>query len=236
MRPRLRSWGSLTVAVPCGIVTIGTSGGTSYGGPLPPPKIPAKDVRPRRVWYVIAAVLALVLASSGVAVIVVTAKGAVDSVDSDRSFPSGGSREFSLTEGETKAIYVSQSGKGRVDCKIPEMQSGEMTRPDSSFQVTAGSRTWERVLEVKPGSSGVYSLTCTSERPADFAVGDTPQVGATVGAIFGAIVLFFAALASGVAITVVTAIRRSRHRRRLTLAAIPPQWGPAHGSPPGPLP
>ncbi|MGP3977836.1 serine/arginine repetitive matrix protein 2 [Streptomyces sp. 8N114] len=200
--------------------------------------IPAKDVRPRRIWYLIAAVLALVLAGSGAAVLAVTVKDAVGSVDTARSFPGGGSQTFSLTEGETKAIYVSQSGKGRVNCEIPEMRSGSMTRPDSTFQITAGSRTWERVLEVKPGSSGDYSLTCTSERQAEFAMGDKPRVGATVGATFAAIALFFAAFAAAVTISAVTAVRRNRHRRQLAARLAPsPQWGqPPFGPPPGPSP
>ncbi|MGP3985309.1 serine/arginine repetitive matrix protein 2 [Streptomyces sp. 3N207] len=184
----------------------------------------------------IAAVLALVLAGSGVTVIVVAAKGAVNSVDSDRSFTSGGSQKFHFTEGEAKAIYVSQSGKGRVNCRIPGLRSGSITQPDSTFRITVGSRTWERVFEVRPGSSGDYALTCTSEKQADFAVGDKPRVGATVGAIFAAIGLFFAAVAAGVAITVVTAVRRGRHRRRLaTGMGSPPQWSSPPGPPAGPL-
>ncbi|MGI5348214.1 serine/arginine repetitive matrix protein 2 [Streptomyces sp. CA-250714] len=219
-------------------MTIGTHGATPYGGPPPPSMIPAKDVRPRRIWYLVAALLALALAGSGAAVLVVTVKDAVSSVDTARSFPGGGSQTFSLTEGETKAIFVSQSGKGQVNCRIPEMRSGSMTRPDSTFRVTAGSRTWERVFEVKPGSSGDYSLTCTSERQAQFAMGDKPRVGATVGVTFAAFALFFAALAAAVTISAVTAIRRSSHRRQLAAALAPsPQWGqPAFGPPPGPPP
>ncbi|WP_344570815.1 hypothetical protein [Streptomyces axinellae] len=123
--------------------------------------------------------LALVLTGCGVAVIVMTVKDAVASVDPDRSFPGGGSRTFSFTAGEDKAIYVSQPGKGRVRCEIPRMPAGSLTKPDSSFQLTAGSRTWERVFEVKPGSTGEYTLTCAAEGQAEFALGDKPRVGAT---------------------------------------------------------
>jgi hypothetical protein len=197
-------------------------------------------VRPRRIWYVVAAVLALVLSGAGAAVIVVTVKDTVNSVDSDRSFPGGSSQKFSFTEGETKAVFVSQAGEGQVSCRAPEMESGAMTRPDSTYRVTLGSRTWERVFEVKPGSSGDYTLTCTSDQQAEFAVGDKPEVGATVGGIFAAVGLFIAAVGSAVTITIVTTIRRGRHRRRLADAmasAPPPQWGPGpSGPPPGPHP
>lgn len=206
-----------------------------------PPNIPAKDVRPRRIWYVVAALLALVLAGAGVAFIAVTLKDAVHAVDTARSFSSGDSRTFGFVQGETKAIYVSQSGQGRVDCRIPQLPPGSMTQPDSSYHVTLGSRTWERVFEVRPGSSGEYTLTCTSERPAEFALGDKPRVGSMVGGILAGIGCFLAAVAAAATITIVTAVRRSRHRRRLVAMSAPaPQWGPppsgpGPGYPPGPL-
>ncbi|MQY35385.1 hypothetical protein SRB17_33590 [Streptomyces sp. RB17] len=215
--------------------------GPPYGGPPPSPvNIPAKDVRPRRIWYVVAALLGLVLAGAGIAFIVVAGKSIVDSIDTAHSFSSGDSRTFRFVQGETKAIYVSQSGQGHVVCRIPQMRSGSMTRPSSTFRITLGSRTWDRVLEVKPGSSGDYTLTCTSELPAEFALGDKPRVGDTVGSIAVGIGCFIAALAATVTITVVTAVRRGSHRRRLAAAsAPPPQWGAPQqwGAPPsGPGP
>ncbi|KUM96931.1 serine/arginine repetitive matrix protein 2 [Streptomyces cellostaticus] len=161
-----------------------------------------------------------------------TVKNAVDSIDTARSFSSGDAQTFGFVQGKTKAIYVSQPGKGQVDCRIPGMQSGAVTQPDRTFRITVGSRTWERVFEVKPGRSGDYTLTCTSELPAEFALGDKPRVGAAIGSIAAGVGCFLAAFAAAVTIVVVTAVRRSRHRRRLTAAlAPPPQWGP----PPGPL-
>ncbi|MEU2928389.1 serine/arginine repetitive matrix protein 2 [Streptomyces sp. NPDC007251] len=209
--------------------------GPPYGGPPPvPPSIPAKDLRPRRLWYAVAAVVGLVLVGAGIASIAVTVVDSVNSVDTARSFPSGESRTFRFAEGKTKAIYVSQSGQGHVDCRIPGMASGSMTQPSSTFRVTAGSRTWERVFEVRPGSSGDYTLTCTSDQPADFALGDKPQVGNVVGGILAGIGCFIAGFFGAAAIAVVTAVRRSRHRKRLTTMWTPaPQWGPP---PSGPAP
>ncbi|MFI9255957.1 serine/arginine repetitive matrix protein 2 [Streptomyces sp. NPDC053069] len=195
------------------------------------PAIPAKDLRPRRIWYLVAALLGLVLAGVGAAFIVMTVKNTVGSIDTAHSFSSGDARTVSFVQGKTKAIYVSQAGQGHVDCRIPEMRSGSMTQPDSTFRITAGSRTWDRVFEVKPGSSGDYTLTCTSALPAEFALGDKPKVGSMIGGIAAAIGCFIAAFASAAAIVVVTAVRRSRHRRRLAATwAPPPQWGP---QPPG---
>lgn len=199
--------------------------GTQYGGaPLDPSRIPAEHVRPRRIWFVVAVVLALLLAGAGTAVIVGAVKGMTDLIDTDRSFSSGDPQSFSFTEGETKAIYISQSGEGRVDCRIPSMPSGAITRPDSTFHLTLGSRTWDRVFEVEPSNSGYYTLTCVSERQTEFAVGDEPRVGGTVGGVFTAIGLFFTAVVAAAAIIIVTAVRRSRHRRQLAAGwAVPPR-------------
>ncbi|MHB9859746.1 serine/arginine repetitive matrix protein 2 [Streptomyces sp. YIM S03343] len=201
--------------------------GAPYGGlPPAPPDIPAKDLRPRRFWYVVAAVLGLVLAGVGTGLIVVTVKNTVESIDTAQSFSSGGSRTVRFVQGETKAIYVSQSGKSQVSCRIPGLGSGTISQPDSTFRITLGSRSWERVFEVKPGTSGDYTVTCVSELPAEFAVGDKPRVGATVVGIVAAVGCFLAAVAAVVSIVVVTAVRRSRHRRRLLAGwAPPPQWG-----------
>lgn len=223
------------------VVAIPTPWGTPYGGP-PLPPVPAKDLRPRRVWYLVAALVALVLAGAGTVLVVVTVKNTVDAVDTARGFPGGDSRTFHLVRGETKAIYVSPSAAagGGVDCRAPGLGSGAITRPDGSFRVTVGSRTWERVFEVRPGSSGDYTLTCTAARPAEFVLGDRPRVGTMVGGILTAIGCFLAAVAAAAAITIVTAVRRSRHRRRLMAARAPgPGWGPpftgpAPGQPGGP--
>ncbi|MBV2356655.1 serine/arginine repetitive matrix protein 2 [Streptomyces sp. J2-1] len=192
-------------------------------------------MRPRRFWYLVAALTALVLGGIGVALIVATVRDSVNSVDTSRSFAGGEVRTFHLVRGETKAIYVSQAGQGDIRCSIPEPWSGSMTQPDSSFRVTSSSRTWERVFEVRPGATGDYALTCTSERSAVFALGDPPHVGATIGRIAVAVGCLLAAVVGAVTIVVVTAVRRSRHRRRLAAGwASPPPWGSSPYG--GPLP
>ncbi|MEW2621212.1 serine/arginine repetitive matrix protein 2 [Streptomyces sp. NPDC048106] len=200
-----------------------------YGGPPPvPPVIPARDLRPLRLWYVVAALLGLVLVGAGVTFIVLTVKDTVKSVDTAHTFAGGSQRTFAFTAGRTRAIYVSQSARGHVDCRLPRALADSLTTPDGTFRVTLGARSWERVFEFTPKATGDYPVGCTSDVPAEFALGDKPRVGGMVGGIFAAIGCFLAAAVVVPGICVVTAVRRGRHRRRLTTAWAPPppQWGP----------
>ncbi|MGW8379451.1 serine/arginine repetitive matrix protein 2 [Streptomyces sp. ODS28] len=186
--------------------------------------IPADQVRPRRLWYGVAAALGVVLAGVAVALLVVTVKGATGVIDPDSGFRAGSSRTLQVTAGEKKAVYVEQTGAGKVDCRARGTSSGKVTRPDSTFHVTLGSRTWERVFELHPARSGSLTLTCTAEREAEFAVGEPPEVGSMVGGIFGTVGFGLAALMAPAAICIVTAVRRNTNRRNLAAT-----W---HGPPP----
>ncbi|MEU8589129.1 serine/arginine repetitive matrix protein 2 [Streptomyces sp. NPDC048664] len=203
------------------------SWGTPQGGPAPLPPIPARELRPRRIWYVIGALLGVVLAGAGVVFLVVAVKDTVHSIDDTRTLPNGVTREFSFVRGETREIYVSQSGRGRVDCRIPQMPPGALTQPSTRYRITLDSRSWVRVFEVRPTDSGTYAVLCNSGLPeAEFALGGAPHVAATVGGIFAAVGCFLAAIASVLTICLVTGFRRAGHRRRLAAARAPaPQWG-----------
>ncbi|MEV7156233.1 serine/arginine repetitive matrix protein 2 [Streptomyces misionensis] len=199
-----------------------------YGGPPPaPPVIPAKDLRPRRLWYVVAALLGAVLVGTGGTLVVLAIKDTVNSVDTAHTFAGGEPRTFGFTRGKTRAIYVSQSRWGHVDCRIPRELADSLTKPAGTFRVTHGVRSWDRVLEFTPRTSGDYPVICTSEVPgAVFALGDKPEVGGMVGGILAAVGCFLTAAVAVPAICIVTAVRRGRHRRRLLAAATPPMWGP----------
>ncbi|TWV57101.1 serine/arginine repetitive matrix protein 2 [Streptomyces misionensis] len=200
-----------------------------YGGPPPaPPVIPARDLRPRRLWYVVAALLGVVLVGTGVTLVVLVIKNTVESVDTAHRFAAGGQRTFSFTQGKTRAIYVFQPERGHVDCRVPSALADSLTKPAGTFRVTRGARSWDRVLELTPRTGGDYPVTCASEVPgAEFALGDKPEVGGMVGGILAAIGCFLTAALAVPAICIVTAVRRGRHRRRLLAAAAPPMWGPS---------
>ncbi|MFH8338932.1 serine/arginine repetitive matrix protein 2 [Streptomyces sp. AM6-12] len=203
-------------------MSIPNAWGTPYGDPPP-----AKALRPRRLWYVVAALLGVVLAGAGITLIVLTVRDTVKSVDTTHTFTSGAQRTFSFTEGRTRTIYVSQSAYGHVDCRVPRALADAVVQPSGSFRVTLGSRTWERVFEFTPRTTGDYPVVCTSDIPAaDFALGDQPHVGGMVGGILAAIGCFIAAAVAVPVICIVTAVRRGRHRRRLMTPPPAPVWGP----------
>jgi hypothetical protein len=84
------------------------------------------------------------------------------------------------------------------------------------------------LYEVSVSQNGQYEISCPAENLA-FAVGEAPDVGGMVGAIFGSVGGIFVTLgvpcigvaAAGV-IVLVTALRRNSHRNRLR----PPAVGP----------
>jgi len=176
---------------------------------------------------VVAALLGAVLVGTGVTLVVLAIKDTVNSVDTAHTFAGGEPRTFGFTRGKTRAIYVSQSRWGHVDCRIPRELADSLTKPAGTFRVTHGVRSWDRVLEFTPRTSGDYPVICTSEVPgAVFALGDKPEVGGMVGGILAAVGCFLTAAVAVPAICIVTAVRRGRHRRRLLAAAMPPMWGP----------
>ncbi|MYU02851.1 serine/arginine repetitive matrix protein 2 [Streptomyces sp. SID8366] len=207
-------------------MSIPNTWGTPYGGHGAPPP-PAKDLRPRRVWYVVAALLGVVLVGAGIAFGVLAVKDTVHLVDTAHTFTGGEQRTFGFTRGRTRTIYVSQSAPGHVGCRVPRALADSVTQPSGTFRVTLGARSWERILELTPKTTGDYPVVCTSDAPAaEFALGDKPRVrGMAVGMLAAVGCLLTAALAVP-AICVVTAVRRGRHRRRLMAPPAPPMWGP----------
>ncbi|OIK25885.1 hypothetical protein [Streptomyces malaysiense] len=212
-------------------MSIPNTWGTPYGGHAAPP--PAKDLRPRRIWYVVAALLGVVLAGAGITFIALTVKNTVHAVDRAHTFSSGEQRTFDFTQGRTRAIYVSQSVPGHVDCRVPRALADSLTRPPGTFRVTLGTRSWERVFEFTPKTTGDYPVSCTSDIPAaDFALGDKPQVRNMAVGILAAVGCFLTAAVAVPGICVITAVRRGRCRRRLMAPPTPPAWGPPPMGPP----
>ncbi|MEV6754808.1 serine/arginine repetitive matrix protein 2 [Streptomyces sp. NPDC051214] len=195
-----------------------------YGPPPgPPPRIDAGQLRPRRRWFVAAAVIAAVCVGIGVASFLLTLTSTVDSVDDDKAFTSGQSVTIRIGPDDAAAIYVRSPFVSRARCEVVSGPSGStprVTTPESTFTVTKGSVEWERVFVLKADTAADYRVTCDDRRGAlTFAPGDDADLASFVGGIVVTVVVPLLGLLAGSGIAIIVGVRRGRHRRWLEAQA-----------------
>ncbi|MWA11759.1 serine/arginine repetitive matrix protein 2 [Streptomyces sp. BA2] len=195
-----------------------------YGPPPgPPPRIDARQLRPRRRWFVLAAVIAAVCVGVGIVSFVLTLTSTVDSVDDGKAFTSGQSVSVRIGPDDDAAIYVRSPFVARAHCKIvsgPSDSQPRVTTPESTFTVTKGSGEWERAFVLKTDTDADYRVTCDDPRGAlTFAPGDDADLASFVGGIVVTVVVPLLGLLAGSGIAIIVGVRRGRHRRWLEAQA-----------------
>ncbi|MFD3575381.1 hypothetical protein [Streptomyces sp. NPDC058644] len=206
-----------------------------YGPPPgPPPRIDARQLRPRRRWFVVAGVIAAICVGIGIASFVMTLTSTVDSVDDGKAFVSGRSVTVRIGPEDDAAIYVRSPFAARAHCEVVSGPSGSaprVTTPDGSFTVTKGSVEWQRVFVLKSDTAADYRVTCDDPRGIlTFAPGDDADLASFVGGIVVTVVVPLLGLLAGAGIAIIVGVRRGRHRRWLEAQAY---YGP-RGAPPVP--
>lgn len=208
-----------------------------YGPPPgPPPRIDARQLRPRRLWFVVAGVIAAVCVGIGIASFVLTLTSAAGSVDDGEAFASGQSVTLRIGPDDDAAIYVSSQMYAPARCKVASGPSGStprVTSPDHTFTVTKGSVEWWRAFVLKADTDADYRVTCDDPRGAlTFAPGDDTGLASFVGGIVVTVLVPVLGLLAGSGIAIIVGVRRGRHRRWLEAQAYyghrgaPPPGGP----------
>lgn len=179
--------------------------------------VAADPVRPRRIWYVVAALIAVggVLAAAALMFLV----------------PVGGDLGQRITPGQPVTVQVPEAGKmvwvrdpggdvpdlrcepSQADTqRLQQWASASMHHDD--LTVTADGERWQPLLLVQAKPAGRYTLTCTTSR-ADAALslslGDPPWFyGPRAEALtaLAALVLASLGVVIGVVLAVVVAVRR----------------------------
>ncbi|MFF1711117.1 serine/arginine repetitive matrix protein 2 [Streptomyces sp. NPDC058268] len=195
-----------------------------YGPPPgPPPRIDSGQLRPRRRWFVVAGVMAAVCVGIGIVSFVLTLSSTVDSVDDDRTFPSGQSVTLRFGPDDHAAIYVRSPSVARAHCKVvsgPAGSAPRVTVPDSTFTVTKGSAEWERAFVLKSDTDADYRVKCDDPGGVlTFAPGDDADLASFVGGIVVTVVVPLLGLLAGSGIAIIVGVRRGRHRRWLEAQA-----------------
>ncbi|MFC8090642.1 hypothetical protein [Streptomyces sp. NPDC057301] len=183
--------------------------------PLPSPQIPANELRPCRHWYATAAAITVVLIVLGMAIGVHRFKSAIDAVDTDNQFANGDTVTLRLDPEHEKAIWIKERGPSSDQaCGITGPGDPGFTDPGIDVFLTR-NETWNPLYTIDVPRAGDYKVTCTSQGPSRYAIGDPGGLVTFGGWLTLAILLPALGISIGAAIVLVTAFRRRGHRKRL---------------------
>jgi hypothetical protein len=188
----------------------------------PPRRIPPSELRPSRGWYVFAAIFAVIMFVGGGVGLAYGIVTAVKTIDLGTKFNSGQTISVTWDTTPTRAIFARASDPGRthLDCSVtgPDGNPLQLTVPGGKFTTTINGVSWMEIYTLNPPTAGTYRVTCRSSDVPEFAAGKHPRVSVLLGGVLGGI----AAVAIGgvgilisIIITIVVAVRRGNHRRRL---------------------
>ncbi|WP_309062661.1 hypothetical protein [Streptomyces sp.] len=183
--------------------------------PFPSSQIPGNDLRPGRHWYATAAAISVVLIVLGVAIGVYRFKNVINAVDTDNQFANGDTVTLRLDPEHEKAIWIRDRGPSfRQACGITGPGDPGLTDPGIDVFLTR-DETWNPLYTIDVPRAGDYKVTCTSQGPSRYAIGD-PGGFVTFGVrLMPAVFLPMLGVGVGAAIVLVTAFRRRGHRKRL---------------------
>lgn len=203
---------------------------------LPPVSIPPEALRPRRLWYWVGGGLIASGCLAGLAAFVFGLIGAVglpafavrfagtDEAVSFRADRVNG-------DGKTWLLYADTPLASDEECTLEGADPAAAVEPSTyTHNAWNSGEEWYLVGELEMGRPGEYTIDCRSERTTVYAVGYgdsglrlARNIGVTMVATFA---FPLAGVGSGVAVLIVTAVRRDRHKNRLSREA----WQ-AYGTP-----
>ncbi|MFE1832177.1 hypothetical protein [Streptomyces yangpuensis] len=201
---------------------------------IPPPRTPANELRPSRRWYAAAGAIAVVLILMGVVIGAFRFGNAIDSVDTDHPFANGDVVTLRLEPGSERTIWIRDEEFGpSADprCSITGPGDPVLTDPGVDVFLTR-DETWNPLHAIDVPQAGDYEVTCSSDARSKYAIGDSGGLFAFTGWLVLAIGLAVLGVTGCAVIALVTAVRRSRHRKEL-LAERHGSGGahPAHAGP-----
>ncbi|GGV65972.1 hypothetical protein GCM10010277_73450 [Streptomyces longisporoflavus] len=183
--------------------------------PSPLPRISANELRPRRHWYATAAAIAIVLSVLGIAIGVHRFSNAIDAVDTGNQFADGDTLTLRLDPGHQKAIWIRDRGPSSDQaCGITGPGEPGLADPGIDVFLTR-EETWNPLYTIDVPQTGKYTITCTSQGPSRYAIGDPGGFVTFGGWLMVAVLLPVLGVSIGATIALVTALRRRSHRKRL---------------------
>lgn len=197
-----------------------------------PPKIDARNLRPRRTWYIVAVAIFLVCSTLGGFVFVWALQRIFDIGEGLQELY-GGRAVVRLTPEGHQTLYASReltTAEADRQCTVSGPAKARITDVEGSRKVTADSE-WIAAAELQVPKAGKYTVKCSSDDHTTYAVGPnvaelSGRTGKAVGGTFGFFALVGGGFVAALTIIIVTLIRRNGHRKRLLAEA---GWLPGRG-------
>ena len=187
--------------------------------PGTPNVIDPAEVRPRRVWFVVAAFGIVIGIALGVGMLVFGITTGAGS--RDKKFGDGETVTVSLKP--DAAIYEPEGSPGGGSCRVTSAsgQAVSVARPGYRFTTSSNGESWQLAGLVRVPSAGEYQVTCTGG-DGRYAVGQAPRPSRLLIGILSMIGFFMVGVAGGVVTIIVVAVRRSRYRTRFAARPMGP--------------
>lgn len=184
--------------------------------PSPQPRIPASQLRPGRHWYLTAVGIAVALIVLGVIIGVYRFAKTIDAVDTDDQFANGDTITLQLGPESQRTIWVKYPGRSPgPECDISGPGAPRFSEPGADVFLTR-DETWMPLSTTEVSQAGDYAITCSSDAPSRYAIGEAGGLVALAGWLILAMALPALGIGICAVIVLVTAVRRKGHRKRLS--------------------
>ncbi|WP_329255967.1 hypothetical protein OG417_15470 [Actinoallomurus sp. NBC_01490] len=189
---------------------------------VPPPYPSAAEIRPRRLWFLIAALIVV----AGLATAAVIFVRLIVGAGPTRTFGPGETVTLHLGKDPRPGFYVTDAGSPDDRCYTRDSTGRQFTAEPISgtATITENGTRWHVLSHLRLPAGGTYQVTCprtATNSDARYGIGTPPGAGQMVGSIFAVILIPLATLAIAAVIIIVVAVRRSSNRRRLTSPPMP---------------
>lgn len=199
--------------------------------PLPPRPVPARELRPRRYWFVVAALIVVVATAVGITLFVAGVVAATkDFRRPDQPFRANEPVTVRVVAATDKIIWIDESvAASGPDCAVSAMDGGDarIESVGADLTYTTNEAEWHGLYRLNATRDGQYQVLCQGDPAARLALGDPPRLRGFAGKLGGGLAALFGlpclGLVAGGVLALVVALRRSAHRKELAAAPPPPR-------------
>lgn len=176
--------------------------------------VDSAELRPKRVWFVVGAVIALAGIVAGGVMLAYGILGIAKPMT--RTFAEGETVNLRLDQ-DTAIYLATEQNRYRANCEATAAngEPAAMRRPEYSFTRHADGQEWHLIRTIPVSTPADYEVTCT-QTPGPYAISDQPDMRRFVIGVVSVFVLSGLGLLIGTPIAIVVGVKRSNHRRRLT--------------------